>query len=332
MLMNADPRPVYVAGLERSGTSLMFALLASHPNIAMTRRTNLWKHVYERYGDLRDPANLTRCLDAMRRYKRLVVLSVDFGRLRGDFEAGEPTYPRLFALLEQQVADRLGKGRWGDKSLDTERWADPILAAYPGARILHMLRDPRDRYASASTRWHGRRGGVGAGTAEWLSSARLATRNLGRHPDRYLVVRYESLVTEPERMVREICAFIDEPFAPEMLSMDGSGRFKQQGGNSSYGRGDPGRISTGSIGRFREVLAPADVAFIQWFAGREMDAHAYPADPVDLDRSARLAYALRDVPLGAASALAWRAREIVHDRRGRPIPSYRFVDAPAEAA
>ena len=32
--------PVFVAGLERSGTSLIFALLASHPNIAMTRRTN----------------------------------------------------------------------------------------------------------------------------------------------------------------------------------------------------------------------------------------------------------------------------------------------------
>ncbi|MFN2221113.1 MAG: sulfotransferase, partial [Candidatus Promineifilaceae bacterium] len=44
--------PVYVAGLERSGTSLMYALLASHPRIAMTRRTNMWTHFYNQYGDL----------------------------------------------------------------------------------------------------------------------------------------------------------------------------------------------------------------------------------------------------------------------------------------
>ena len=31
--------PIYIAGLERSGTSLIYALLASHPNIAMFRRT-----------------------------------------------------------------------------------------------------------------------------------------------------------------------------------------------------------------------------------------------------------------------------------------------------
>jgi len=39
--------PIFVAGPERSGTSLLFALLASHSQIAMTRRTNLWKHFYE---------------------------------------------------------------------------------------------------------------------------------------------------------------------------------------------------------------------------------------------------------------------------------------------
>ena len=37
--------------------SLAFALLASHRNISMTRRTNLWTYFYGQYGDLADDAN-----------------------------------------------------------------------------------------------------------------------------------------------------------------------------------------------------------------------------------------------------------------------------------
>ena len=156
--------PVYVAGLERSGTSLMFALLASHPQLAMTRRTNLWTYFYKQYGDLSQQANFESCLRMMMRYKRLAVLQPDPDRIRHDFRQGPKTYAGLFEIIEQHFAERQGKPRWGDKSLNTERYAREIISSYPGARILHMIRDPRDRYASVITRWKVRRGGIGAGT------------------------------------------------------------------------------------------------------------------------------------------------------------------------
>ncbi len=318
--------PIFVAGLERSGTSLMYALLASHPNIAMTRRTNLWKHFYNQFGDLSRAENLDRCLDKMRHYKRLVVLRPDIDRLRRDFEGGERTYPRLFDLLERQHADGLGRPRWGDKSLNTEYYADPIFAAYPGARILHMMRDPRDRYASSYTRWKVRRGGVGAGTAEWLSSARVAARNERRCPGRYRAVRYEWLASEPEEALKELCEFIGEDFVPEMLSMGDAGRFREQGSNSSYGQREPGTISTKSIGRFRDVLRPRDIAFMQWLARGEMLSFGYALEPVRLDPSERLTFALRDVPVESAHLIAWRTREMIRNRTGRPLPAYRLVD------
>ena len=317
--------PVFVAGLERSGTSLLYALLASHPNLAMTRRTNLWTHFYGQYGDLSDPQNLDRCIDVMMRYKRLVKLQPDEVRLRRDFEHGPPTYGRLFELLEQQYAERHGRARWGDKSLHTERYADPIFAAYPGARILHMIRDPRDRYASSQTRWQVRRGGAGAGTAEWLSSVRLAERNVRRYPDRYRIVRYETLAAHPERTMQEICAFIGEQYTPGILTMEGAQDFRDRGSNSSYGTRTAGVISTDSIGRYRTVLSRRQIAFIQTVAGPALRRMGYHVDAPDLTRGDRLRFVLADLPLELARLAAWRAHNGIRNRTGRPLPTYRFV-------
>jgi hypothetical protein len=318
--------PIFVAGAERSGTSLLYALLGSHPNIAMTRRTNLWRHFHDQYGDLRDPDNLERCVDMMMSYKRLAVLQPDFDRLRRDFLVGERTYARLFALLEEQYAERLGKPRWGDKSLHTEHYADFIFPAYSGARILHMIRDPRDRYASSQARWEVRRGGVGAGTAEWLSSVRFARRNQQRYPHQYRIVRYESLATEPEQTLREICEFVGEEYAPEMLTMEGATRFREQGSNSSYGRYDPGAISTKSIGRFRQVLSPRQIAFIQLLAKHRMALFDYTPERLRLSFGQHLRFTAADLPIESMRLLAWWTLDAIGNRTGRPVPAYRLVE------
>ncbi|MGH9260048.1 MAG: sulfotransferase, partial [Acidimicrobiales bacterium] len=56
----AGSAPLFIAGPDRSGTTLMYALLASHPDVSMVRRTNMWRYFHGRYGDLAEPANLER--------------------------------------------------------------------------------------------------------------------------------------------------------------------------------------------------------------------------------------------------------------------------------
>jgi hypothetical protein len=321
-----DRGPIFIAGIERSGTSLLYALLASHPNIAMTRRTNLWTFFYDRFGDLSQTANLDRCLDVMRHYKRLLVLEPDFDRLRSEFlQQSERTYARLFALFEQQYAERQGKPRWGDKSLSTERYADEIFAAYPAAKIIHIIRDPRDRYASALTRWKKIRGKIGAGTAIWLSSMDSGKRNQRHYPDRYTILRYETLAAHPESTLREICAFIGEEYTPAMLMMEGAPGHRDKGGNSSYGKHEAGAISTRSIGKFRKVLSKRDVAFMQAYAGSEMQAHHYELEPLQFSLGERLRLTFVDWPDNLARMVAWRAREARENKKGRNIPAHRII-------
>jgi len=326
-----DYGPIFIGGLERSGTSLLYALLASHPSIAMTRRTNLWTYFYQQYGDLSQSKNFDRCLTAMMRYKRLLLLKPNPDRIRHEFWQGEPTYARLFALLEEHFAEQLGRPRWGDKSLNTERYADPIFAAYPNARILHMIRDPRDRYSSTVTRWKVSRGGAGAGTAMWLSSINFAERNLKKYPDRYKVVRYESLVDQPEKILQEICTFIGEEYTSVMLTMRGAETFRDEGGNSSYGQHEPGRISTKSIGRFRQVMSRPQIAFLQLFARREMLAYHYPLEELHFTLGEKISFYFWYVPINLMRLIAWRLREAFLNKTGRTLPSYRIVTEPEVA-
>ncbi|HWQ14623.1 MAG TPA: sulfotransferase [Roseiflexaceae bacterium] len=318
--------PIFIAGIERSGTSLIYALLASHPNIAMTRRTNLWSFFYNQYGDLARQENFERCLAAMMRYKRLLKLNPDPERIRREFWQGAPTYPRLFALLEEHYAQQLGKPRWGDKSLNQERYVDQIFAAYPDAKMIQMLRDPRDRYASALTRWKVIRGRAGSGLARWLWSVEQGMRNQRRYPERYLIVRYEQLAAHPEATLRTICAFIGEEYSPAMLTMEGAPAHRNKGGNSSYGRGEPGKISTSSIGRFRKVLSPRDVLFMQAYAGARMAEFGYQLEPLALSGRDRLLYTFVDWPFNLVRMLGWRAREALRDRLGRSPAEHTIVD------
>ena len=98
----------------------------------MTRRTNLWTHFYRQYGDLRPTPTSTAASDDDARTSRLLKLQPDPVRLRRDFATESATYGRLFALLCGQHAERLGRPRWGDKSLAPSVTRNSILAAYPG--------------------------------------------------------------------------------------------------------------------------------------------------------------------------------------------------------
>jgi hypothetical protein len=311
--------PVFIAGPDRSGTTLMYALLASHPELSMVRRTNMWRYFHQRYGDLAEPENLDRCLDAMLGYRRMRHLHPDEERIRQEFGQGPPTYGRLFTLFHEHHAELSGKSRWGDKSLHTEHYAERVFREYPAARIVHMVRDPRDRYASVRRRHGQELSRVGAATGRWLSSTRAARRNAQRDPDRYLLVRYEDLVADPEGTMRRVCVFVGLEYDPAMLAMEGAPEHRDGGGNSSFGDVDTKSISTRAVGRYREVLSPSELWFIQTMARADLAATGYVPVPVDFTPAGLLRCYAWDLPIQLVRMHGWSTVAWFRRRRGVPV-------------
>ncbi|MEX0985640.1 MAG: sulfotransferase [Actinomycetota bacterium] len=311
--------PVLIAGPDRSGTTLMYAILGSHSRISMVRRTNVWRFFYRRYGDLADGANFERCLHDLVTYRRVAKLRPDAEAIRRAFLEGPATYGRLFSLLHDQLAERDGKPRWGEKSLHTEHHAKEVFTEFPDARIVHMLRDPRDRYASAIKR-HGRDvHRVAAATGRWLLSTRAGLATAQRDPDRYRIVRYEDLAREPEATMRAVCAFFGEEFEPDMLRMGAEPEHRDSGGNSSFGDLEPGTVSTKSIGRFATALSPMELRFVEAMAGPLMTALGYELAHPSM-RGTSVRYYAWFLPRNAVRMVGWMTYVRILIRRGREVP------------
>jgi hypothetical protein len=255
----------------------------------------------------------------------LKVIGIDPERLRREFPDGERSYARLFTLIGQHFAEKQGKPLWGDKSLNTERYMDDIFAAFPNAKIIHMMRDPRDRYASAKTRWAKKKGQAGSGSILWMDTVRLARRGLKKYPNNYMVVRYEDLVSKTEETVRVVCSFLGEEYAPEILEMKGAPGHRDKGGNSSYGKREVGVISGDSLARYRQVLSTDDIKFIQDVCKSGMTQFEYPLDDIRLSWKNSVSYVFTSLPANILRMSLWVVKEIRLGLKGRKLPARRLV-------
>ncbi len=122
-------------------------------------------------------------------------------------------------------AAKRGKPRWGDKTPAYMRYLTLLERLFAGALFVHLIRDGRDCALSflrmpdeAATRTWAHPEDVAGFACQWASEIRAARALGGRvGSSRYLEARYEELVADPERVVRNVCAFASLDFEPAML-------------------------------------------------------------------------------------------------------------------
>jgi hypothetical protein len=124
----------------------------------------------------------------------------------------------VIRVLYGSYAALHGKWRWGDKT-PSYLLALPLLSSlFPDARFIHMIRDGRN---VALSLWQAPFGPSSLGRAahRWAHQVRKGCRlGLTLGPDRYVEVRYERLVEQPEATLQRVCNFIDLDFRGEMLN------------------------------------------------------------------------------------------------------------------
>lgn len=212
-----DVFPFFV-GNPRSGTTLLRAMFDSHSEMAVP-----WESFFilslatkrDRYEKPEGFATDLFIADLMGTAFEKWKLSPE---AISDALASPPPddYPDAIRRIYAYYTRLQGKTRYADKTPTYVRSLPLLAHLFPESRFVHIIRDGRDVALSTfdTLGWNNPE----QVTLSWkrhVQDGRRAGRTLGR--DRYLEVRYEHLVDEPELVVREICGFIDLPFDPAML-------------------------------------------------------------------------------------------------------------------
>ena len=213
--------PLFLVGVWRSGTSLLYTLMNQHPDIAL---------LYE--ADL----PMLRPLFFLGRKKEEWLARWDFWndslkRHRIDADNIEPESATVQAATDaayREFAASRGAAVWGEKS---PNWFDRLTSVsddFPGARFIAIWRNPADICRSVARavdqdEWFDKKGmmlrcllGCEAYKQECDG---LIARGVALHQ-----LRYDDLVRDPEGTMRGICEFLRIPFDPRMATLEGADR------------------------------------------------------------------------------------------------------------
>ena len=197
-LDEAVPPPIFVIGSPRSGTTLLRLILDSHPHISCGEETHFLRDLESVVG---------RNWDLVATYGLSREWWIE--HLRG-----------LYDTFQAEVLARDGKSRWAEKDPTYTLHLPFIEELFPSAVYIHLLRDGHDVVASFRDRW-GYKSAARAARTEWARYVHAA-RALGRRlpPARFLELRYEQLVTDPEAQGQRLFEFLGEPWDPSVLEFD----------------------------------------------------------------------------------------------------------------
>lgn len=309
--MNADPFPFIVAR-GRSGTTLLRAMFDAHPDMAIPGESHFVAQFarvrtkYEGAGGF-DIDRFAHDLFDHWAFRRWRLSSTD---VLDAYEGAPPgDYPSAIRTLYAAYARNRGKTRYGDKTPSYVLHVRLLADTFPEARFIHLIRDGRDVALSYLDTDFGSRT-LGQAAIYWdrfVRAGREAGRLLGTR--RYREVRYEDLVRETERVLRELCAFVGLPFDDRMLRYYERSKQLMPTLSHTQHHGNLGKPPTAGLRDWRRELSPRDVAVFEYLAGDLLDELGY-----ERLRASRGPV----VPLVVARfRIGTRIRQVVHGARVR---------------
>ena len=206
----SEEGPIFVVGLQRSGSTLIEQILATHPEIEGTAELMTMQHLWE----------------------ELAALAAQHGRTA--FDQIRHSEPALFREIGERYLARTRAYRVEGKRFFVDKlpanWMNVglIRLALPRAKIIDARRHPmacgfsnfKQHYATGVTFAYSQQS-IGRFYADYL---RLMRHFDVVQPGAVLHVLNERMIEDPEREVRRMLAFVGVPFDPACLEFHANRR------------------------------------------------------------------------------------------------------------
>jgi hypothetical protein len=159
---------------------------------------------------------------------------------------------------------------------------DAMFEDFPAAKVIHVLRDPRDNYL-ALKRMMDEPGyqGIGYQPSNFLRDRLLASleaayRNVKKYQGQYRLVFYEDLILGGEPIIREIAAWLDLPWHDVLMVPSYGGELWKGNSLDSDLKDRLKPFDRRPIGRWKNALNEQEIEILEWVIESYSLSEKYP--------------------------------------------------------
>jgi hypothetical protein len=318
---DAGVGPVFISGRQHSGNTMTAFVFGKVPDCCAAISEDLFFEYRARVEKMKNPARRAQYLvDLLRLEDAALADRTRDWLIRWQQEQSTVSAIDLYREAMRFITADSGKRFWVRKATSYIFYAEDMLTLMPDVRILYLLRNPYDISASRKRRFPKRERILG-GVVSWNLGLRIGLKLREAYPDRFLIVRYEDMVTDPVATFRGIFDFVGVPFREEYLDVPHVNRSEAAYTRTSAARGlNPSRVYY-----YTDILGPTEVAALDMLVWKERLAEYYPDLPHRQDRrplatrikalglvvSSPFSYAIHQVRQFFRYDTAWRLRRVL---------------------
>jgi len=301
-------QPVFLSGHRKSGTTLLVMLFDGHPCLLTYPADSGFFYLY--YPLWNDPSytkdqKISRMIEKVIGSLRIEISKLpqakqdiisfpfsEFEKVFRDTAFRTECTPRhmleslMLSFREMVDVSDLLLG-FVEKTSSSEIYVSDIVDWFPNARFIHLLRDPRDNWASLRSGWEKKYQHQNDSLSILLQSMidrgrlafEFAKKNSSIYGSKiYKVIRYEDLAFKPTDVLKDICNFLGVEFVPEMYRPTIFGLPWK--GNNFDGLVFDG-ISYKNVNRWKKRVPENESALIEFHFGEYMEQFGYEREMGD---------------------------------------------------
>ncbi|MEO8147025.1 MAG: sulfotransferase [Bacteroidia bacterium] len=271
---------IFVTGYSRSGTTMMARIISRNEPVHAFHEMHffeqLWMPSKERKNISHDEGVLL-VANMMSIHREGYLMDHhpenfldDAKKMLEDYK-GEYFPPMLFKHFLFSECKLNNKSIPVDQTTRNTLFLTEILQYYPEARVICMVRDPRDVLLSQKRKW--KRKFLGGSSIPLRESIRAyinyhpitisklwnaaATRIAAIDHPQVLKIKFEELLQQPEAIIRKICAFTGLEFDEKMLKVP------HVGSSNATDKGDKQGINAEKTGNYKDGLNDTEIYLSQ---------------------------------------------------------------------
>tara|TARA_B110000285_G_C15140503_1_gene630460 strand:- start:3489 stop:4418 length:930 start_codon:yes stop_codon:yes gene_type:complete len=266
--------PVFIVGMPRSGTTLLSNLINASKQIYIPEETHYFiqKNNYLKLPNRKQKKQSFNefYLDQKNHYTK--PLGLDLNEVEQLKRTDDTNF--FQKLISFKLKNNSNIERWGEKTPIHFTCTDDILTLYPNAKIIHIIRDPRDVFNSMiKSNWHN----VFPYNLRY-EQYKKATILFKKSSKSIINIKYEDLINDSNSSLKKIYSFCNLKYNDSILETF----YQKENVNFSI-ENEPWKannlkaIDNSSIYKWKKNQDDAMIQFTGWYLRSEIESLNYPS-------------------------------------------------------